>query len=170
MRPAPNAGDFFAAQPGKPVSAAVLFADYDGRVLLIQPSYQSTWEIPGGMVAAGESPRTAARRAVGEMLGVDPAVGTLLVVDWTSADPPRSDGLALIYDGGTLDEIEARSIRLAAGELNAYGFVDIEGAVGLLSEPLERRIKAALRARRVGRAIELEDGRPQIAREMSLEG
>ena len=168
MRPAGDA-EFFAALPTKRVAAGVLFTDYDGRVLLVQPSYKPTWEIPGGVVEAGESPRAAARREVTEELGIDPAIGTLLIVDWVSPAPPRTDGLVLIYDGGTLDAGEARSIRLAAGELNAYGFVDMEGAVGLVSERLERRIKAALRAKRVGRAIELEDGRPVIAREMSLE-
>ena len=168
MRP-PGDAEFFAALPTKRLAAGVLFTDYDGRVLLVQPSYKPTWELPGGVVEAGESPRAAARREVAEELGIDPAIGTLLIVDWVSPAPPRTDGLMLIYDGGTIDAAEARSIRLAAGELNAYGFVDMEGAVGLVSERLERRIKAALRAKRVGRAIELEDGRPVIAREMSLE-
>jgi len=168
VRPGPDA-EFFATLPTKRVAAGVLFTDYDGRVLLVQPSYKPTWEIPGGVVEAGESPRAAARREVAEELGIDAAIGSLLVMDWVSPAPPRTDGLMLIYDGGTLDEPEARTIRLAGGELNAYGFVDIEGAVGLVSEGLERRIKAAQRAKRVGRAIELEDGRPQIAREMSIE-
>lgn len=168
MKPRDEA-EFFAALPTKRIAAGVLFTDPDSRVLLVQPSYKSTWDIPGGVVEEGESPRAAARRQVGQELSIDVQIGSLLVLDWVSPAPPRTDGLMLIYDGGPLDEYEARSIRLAAGELNAYGFVDMESAVGLVSERLERRIKAALRARQVGRAIELEDGRPQIAREMSLE-
>jgi hypothetical protein len=49
-------------------------------------------------------------------------------------------------------------IRLQGSELNAYGFVDLEGAMGLASERAERRFKAALAARRMGRVLELEDG------------
>jgi hypothetical protein len=45
--------------------------------------------------------------------------------------------------------------------------VELGSAVGLLSEPLENRVKTALRAKRLGRSIELEDGRPQIARELA---
>jgi hypothetical protein len=36
--------------------------------------------------------------------------------------------------------------------------VDIHDAVGLTAERLERRIKAALVARQIGRVLELEDG------------
>jgi ADP-ribose pyrophosphatase YjhB (NUDIX family) len=164
-----DAAAFYASLPTKRMAAGVLFTDAASRVLLLQPSYKSTWELPGGVVEAGESPRAAARRELREKLGIDLPVGSLLVVDWVSADPPRTDGLMLVYDGGTLDNTDAAAIRLPAGELNAYGFVDLDGAIGLVSERLERRILAALGARRLGRAIELEDGRPQIARELTLD-
>jgi ADP-ribose pyrophosphatase YjhB (NUDIX family) len=164
-----DAAAFYASLPTKRMAAGVLFTDAASRVLLLQPSYKSTWELPGGVVEAGESPRAAARRELREELGIELPVGSLLVVDWVSADPPRTDGLMLVYDGGTLDNTDAADIRLPAGELNAYGFVDLDGAIGLVSERLERRILAALGARRLGRAIELEDGRPQIARELTLD-
>jgi 8-oxo-dGTP pyrophosphatase MutT (NUDIX family) len=121
------------------------------------------------VVEAGESPRAAARREVREELAIDVTIGSLLVIDWISAVPPRTDGLMLVYDGGTVDTSDEAAIKLAAGELNAYGFVDLDGAAGLVSERLERRIRVALRAKRMGRAIELEDGRPQIARELAVE-
>ena len=155
--------------PPSGLLSGVLFTDWEGRVLLVQPSYKPTWEIPGGTVEEGESPRAAARREVREELGIDPTIGSLLVFDWVPGTPSRPDGLALIYDGGTLDDSDSRRIHLPAGELNAYGFVDVGSAVGLLSDSLERRVLTALRARRLGRAIELEDGRPTIARELSFD-
>ena len=155
--------------PAKGISAGVLISDWERRVLLVQPARQPTWEIPGGMVEVEEAPRVAARRTVHEELGIEVTVGQLLVIDW---EPPGEDGgdtLQLIYDGGTLDDADAQRIRLRAGELNAYGFVEIETAVGLLSANAERRVKLAVRARRLGRSLELEDGRLQIARELAYD-
>lgn len=160
---------FYASLPTKRMAAGVLISDWDGRVLLVQPAYKPTWEIPGGVVEAGEAPRAAARREVGEELGIEVTIGLLLVLDWVPAREDRPDGLMLIYDGGTLDEADGRRIRLPAGELNAYGFVDLESAVGLMSDSLERRVKTAVRARRLGRGLELEDGRAQIARELAFD-
>jgi ADP-ribose pyrophosphatase YjhB (NUDIX family) len=160
---------FYASLPAKRVAAGVLITDDVDRVLLLQPSYKPTWEIPGGTVAEGESPRAAARRELREELGLEREIGSLLVVDWVRAEPPRTEALAFVYDGGRLDDAEARSILLGRPELNAYGFVDMDGAIGLVSERLERRIGAALLARRARRAVELEDGRPQVARELAPE-
>ena len=158
---------FYASLPMKRVAAGVLITDDLDRVLLLQPSYKPTWEIPGGTVEEGESPRAAARREVREELGLEREIGSLLVVDWAPAEPPRTEALAFVYDGGMLDDAEARAILLGRAELNAYGFVDIDGAVGLVSVRLERRIVSALAARRARRTVELEDGRPQVARELA---
>lgn len=169
MRAEQETAAFFASLPTKRMAAGVIFSDWEGRVLLVQPAYKPTWEIPGGAVEIGESPRGAARREVREELGVDVTIGSLLVLDWVPARGELPDGLMFVYDAGTLDDADARRIHLAPGELNAYGFVDVESAVGLMSASLERRVKTALRARRLGRAIELEDGRPQIARELAFD-
>ena len=157
MNPLAAEAAFYAGLPAKRVGAGVLVTDEIGRVLLLQPAYKATWEIPGGIVEGGESPRAAARRKVAEELGLEIGLGRLLVVDWVAEDPPKTEGLMFVYDGGVLD-VADRSIRLQRSELNAYGFVDIDGAVGLTSERLERRIKAALAARRGGPLLELEDG------------
>src|SRR5918992_2918417 len=160
---------FYASLPTKRVAAGVLITDDLDRVLLLQPSFKPTWEIPGGVTQEGESPRAAARRELREELGLEREITSLLVVDWVRAEPPRTDGLSFVYDGGRLDDAEARAILLGRPELNAYGFVDMEGAVGLVSERLERRIVAALQARRARRAVELEDGSPQIARDLMVD-
>jgi len=169
MRTAQEAAAFYDSLPGKHLASGVLITDWQGRVLLVQPSYKPHWEIPGGVVEEGESPRKAAWREVREELALDLQIGSLLVIDWVPARPDRPDILAFVYEGGTLDDADARRIHLPPGELNAYGFVEIGSAVGLLPEPLENRIKTALRARRLGHSIELEDGRPQIARELAFD-
>jgi ADP-ribose pyrophosphatase YjhB (NUDIX family) len=148
---------FYAGLPAKRIATGVLITDELDRVLMLQPSARPTWEIPGGIVEAGESPRSAARREVAEELGWEIGIGRLLVVDWLPEAPPKTEALVFVYDGGVV-EATGMPIRLQGSALNAYGFVDLEGATGLASERAERRFKAALAARRMGRVLELEDG------------
>jgi ADP-ribose pyrophosphatase YjhB (NUDIX family) len=67
------------------VAAGVLFSDEAGRILLVQPTYKYHCDIPGGYVETGETPAQAAVREVREVreeLGIEVAVGPLLVADW----------------------------------------------------------------------------------------
>jgi 8-oxo-dGTP diphosphatase len=50
------------------VSAGALFVDEYDRVLLVEPTYKSYWDIPGGYVEPGESPLAACAREVHEEL------------------------------------------------------------------------------------------------------
>ena len=52
-------------------AAGMLLIHRDGRIFVVEPVYKDTWEIPGGVVEPGESPREACRREVGEELGLD---------------------------------------------------------------------------------------------------
>ncbi|WP_310243158.1 NUDIX hydrolase [Promicromonospora iranensis] len=63
------------------MSAGVLLYDDAGRVVLVEPSYKPTWDIPGGVVDAGESPWHAAARELSEELGIVRRHMRLLVVD-----------------------------------------------------------------------------------------
>ncbi|MFG2049813.1 NUDIX domain-containing protein [Micromonospora sp. NPDC048935] len=48
--------DFTADLPRKRMAAGVFLTDPRGRVLLVEPAYTASWEIPGGCVEADESP------------------------------------------------------------------------------------------------------------------
>src|SRR5258707_14543061 len=85
------------------VAAGVLIRDGSDRVLLVKPSYKAGWEIPGGYVEPGESPKQAARREVHEELGIDTPIGRLLVVDW-APHPDEGDKVLFIFDGGELGD------------------------------------------------------------------
>ncbi len=54
--------------PKKRVGSGVAIVDQEMRVLLVEPTYKETWEVPGGMVELDESPREAARRECFEEL------------------------------------------------------------------------------------------------------
>jgi hypothetical protein len=72
---------YVAGLARKRMAAGVLFRDSAGRVLLVEPSYKSDWEIPGGAVEADEPPWAAAARELAEELSWDDPLGRLLVVD-----------------------------------------------------------------------------------------
>jgi ADP-ribose pyrophosphatase YjhB (NUDIX family) len=66
------------------MAAGALFRDARGRVLLVDPAYKPTMDLPGGAVEAEESPHAACRREVAEELGLDRAPGRVLAVDWVT--------------------------------------------------------------------------------------
>lgn len=77
-----------------------------GRVLLVQPTYKPTWEVPGGSVEAGESPAAAAAREVAVELGVA----------LPHHDPPQARVADLGEPGGG-EEAAAAGVDLIPGDL-----------------------------------------------------
>lgn len=143
------------------VAAGVLFFNDAGRILLVQPRYKDYWDIPGGYVETGETPAQAAAREVREELGIEVAVGPLLVADW-APHPDEGDKLLLVFDGGTLTDGQLDGIRLQADELASYTLRDPAEAITLLIPRLARRVAAAIDTRQAGRTTYLERGVPHI--------
>ena len=150
---------WYRALPGKRVGSGLLFVNRAGEALLVKPAYKDGWEIPGGLVEIDESPRAAAAREVVEELGLPRPVGRLLVIDWTGPQPPRTEGLMYVFDGGMLSADDIAQIRLPVEELLGFEFVASARLADYLDESMARRIGAALAARRDGTTLDLEDGR-----------
>ncbi|MEV6599192.1 NUDIX hydrolase [Actinoplanes sp. NPDC051346] len=137
--------------PERPrVSSGAVFVDDDGRILLVDPTYKEFWNLPGGAVDAGETPRQACVREVREELGLDPPIGALLVVAWTPGK------LFFVFDGGTLAASQRDAIVLSPGELAAHAFVDAERARALLAPALWPLMFEVLQARAGGTTRYLE--------------
>lgn len=126
------------------MGSGMLFVDERDRVLLVEPTYKPQWEIPGGVVEANESPRSAAAREVREELGLDVTPGRLLVVDWVPPGLYPDDGLMLIYAGGDLSAEQTAAITLQAEELRSWRWCDPLEADERLVEAMARRVSAAL--------------------------
>lgn len=157
--PTPNEvpPEVWAALPRKRVAAGVVVLDGDGRVLLVEPTYKPGWEVPGGLVEAGESPRAGAARECREELGIDVRVGRLLVTDYVPAGRRPDDGLMLLYAGGSVDP---NRIVLPADELVSWRFCD-DAEVDARTTPfMARRLRVAIAALADGSTVELEDGHP----------
>ncbi|MDT0309935.1 NUDIX domain-containing protein [Streptomyces sp. DSM 44917] len=143
------------------LAAGVLLFDEDDRVLLVDPTYKPGWEFPGGVVEPGEAPARAAVREVAEELGLAlPHEPALLVVDWEPPSPPRFGGLRLLFDGGRLAPDRVGDVLLPDDELRGWRFAALEEAEGMLSAGRFARLRWALRARALGRPLNLEAGVP----------
>ncbi len=145
-----------ARLPAKRMGSGALIRDPQGRVLLVEPTYKATWEIPGGNVERDESPRQACSRELREELGLDLPVGRLLVVEWQGPEPGRTESVLHVYDGGTLDSLDG--LRLPPDELASAAFVAEPDLDQVLATRLSRRVRAALTALAEGVLVELEDG------------
>jgi 8-oxo-dGTP diphosphatase len=126
------------------VAAGALFLDDQGRVLLVRPTYKSTWDIPGGYVERGESPATACRRELDEELGIDRQPLQLLSVDW-APNSNEGDKLLFIFDCGELGTDEAR-IELDTAELDQWKWVHLDQLDDYVLDRIARRIRSTTRA------------------------
>ena len=152
---------FWASLPTKNVAAGWLLTDDHDHVLLVKPAYKDPWEIPGGIVEAGEAPSVAARRELLEELGLDRVPGRLLVADYRTAAPGggRPDGIRFVFDGGRLADEEVAAIRLPPDELLDHGFVAADDLDDHVVAVLARWLREVLAQRSQPGAAYLEDGR-----------
>jgi ADP-ribose pyrophosphatase YjhB (NUDIX family) len=141
------------------VAAGALFFDDDGRVLLVRPTYKTHWDIPGGYVEPGESPRAACVREIREELGLDLPVSGLLVVDWAPAER-EGDKMLFVFDGGILAKDTQDLITFPDGELNEWRFVHTDDLDQYGPPRLHRRLRTAAQARTEGQPRYAEHGTP----------
>lgn len=147
---------YLAQLPRKVAGAGALITDARGRVLVVQPTYKTAWEVPGGTVERGESARDACARELTEELGVHVAMGRLLVVEHQTLADDKGDSIMFVYDGGVLPDTAVLSP--ADDELQGVAFVAVDELDAYLPRRQSRRLRAAADARAAGRLIELVDG------------
>ena len=137
---------WFARLPTMFASAAALFTDRAGRVLLVKPNYRDHWSLAGGILEHGEPPHVGCRREVSEEIGLDIEPGPLLVIGWMAPDGVRTRPIVhFVFDGGVL--ADDAPIRLQESELDDYRFVDAYDLDRYLPPFIRARVAAALRGR-----------------------
>ncbi len=146
--------------PTKRMAADCLFTDAAGRILLLDPPYKPTWDLPGGAVERNESPRLAAQREVHEELGLTIEPGALLTVDWIAQAGEFTEVVAFLFDGGLLRPADIARITLNPTEARRYTFATLPESQHLLDPGQHARTAAALTARAASTTAYLENGRP----------
>lgn len=147
-----------ALQPRRADAAGVLLRDNLGRILLVKSPYKSHWDLPGGMVDAGESALQAAFREVTEELGLVLTHLRTLVADCLSAKGSRPYGVRWVFDGGIISS--ALPLHLQPDEIEAARWVFAADARWMTrSAPmLQARIQIALWSARTQQETLMVDG------------
>jgi len=108
--------------PQKRWGAGALFFDENWKILLLEPTYKNSWEIPGGIIEDNESPRECCEREVLEELGLKKEVWELLCMEYQRE---TDDSYMFVFDGGVLSRQEIESISLQQSEIKSLWFYNI---------------------------------------------
>lgn len=128
--------------PTHRVLGQVLFTDPAHRLLLVKPLHKGEWELPGGVIEPGESPRVGAEREILEELGIAISLGDPVLVDWMPPYQGWSDALGFIFRGG---ELAANTeLTLPAQELAESRWVGLDELDSLMRPPAAQRLRTAL--------------------------
>ena len=130
--------------PRKRAISQMLVRDPDQRVLLCQLTYKPDWDLPGGVVEVGESPKLAVEREVDEELGLRLPAGDLLLTDWLPTWRGWDDALCLVFDGGVHSPGITDQIVKQAREIRAAEFCTRDELLDRCADFTARRIEAAL--------------------------
>lgn len=143
-------------RPAQPrVSSGAVFFDENERLLLVKPTYKAGWNLPGGGVDEGETPREACVREVREELGLEPPIGSLLLVVWATLASGAQKAF-FVFDGGHLDVRQRSAIILDPRELSEHVFVPVDEASTLVPAWQAPLVTELTRARAHGATRYLE--------------
>ena len=134
---------YYQSLPAKRMGAGCLILNEQSQIMLVKPSYKPVWEIPGGIVEQNESPRQCCQREVLEEIGLNLAIGRLLIIDYNSSAEIKSESLMFIFDGGTLSSKQISRIELQPDELIDFGFFTQQTLPEEMTTTLKNRVLAA---------------------------
>ena len=77
------------------MAAGALIFNEKEELIIVEPSYKSDWEIPGGGIEKNESPQEALIREIKEELGVDLDAAQLLLIHYQKQE--HDDVLFFIF-------------------------------------------------------------------------
>jgi RimJ/RimL family protein N-acetyltransferase/8-oxo-dGTP pyrophosphatase MutT (NUDIX family) len=130
--------------PRKRAISQLLVRDRDGRVLICQLTYKRDWDLPGGVVEVGESPKDAAGREIEEELALTIDAGDLLLTDWLPPWGGWDDAVCLVFDGGEHDAEILTGVALQTREIRHAEFATAEQVRERCADFTARRISSAL--------------------------
>ena len=144
--------------PRKRLISHMLLTDDAGRVCVLETTFKPDFELPGGILNVGETPRQGLVREVQEELSHAVSVGRLLVVDWLAPYLGWEDAVELIFDGREMPDASKPLLRPDLREIRAVHWLEPDAAVARMAPFAQGRLRGALAAREEGRTLYLEAG------------
>lgn len=142
----------------KRVISHLLVTDEAGRVCILETTFKADFELPGGILEVGESPREGLVREVEEELNHTVSVGRLLVVDWLAPYLGWEDAVELVFDGRHMPARSVPLLRPDLREIRAVHWLHPDEAAARMAPFARGRLHAALEARTLERTLYLERG------------
>ncbi|MFC9438956.1 NUDIX domain-containing protein [Nocardia sp. NPDC057030] len=127
-------------------------------VLMVRPTYKEYWDIPGGYVEPGESPKAACQREIHEELGLTVDKLELAAIDW-APNEKEGDKLLFLFAAPDLNGIEVDGLNFPDQELDKAQYIELS-ELGRYTVPrLARRLSETTNALLAGRVpLYLEHG------------
>ncbi|MDJ1133623.1 NUDIX domain-containing protein [Streptomyces iconiensis] len=152
----PAESAYYASLARSRGSAGALLLDAHDRVLLAKPSYKPVWDLPGGVIDAGESPRETCLREVAEELALTPVLDRLIGVIWIPPWPPRAPSNVFVF-GGRISAEEAAGIRMRPEEIADYGFFGPDDQLPPMERLTVRKVTTCAAGLRNGETVYYEE-------------
>lgn len=130
--------------PRKRAIGQMLVRDPSNRILMCELTYKPDWDLPGGVVEVGESPRAGVTREIREELQINLPAGRLLVADWLPAWSGWDDAVCFVFDGGVHDASLLQRIVREEREIRAMRFCTLDEIRDNAADFTTRRVSAAL--------------------------
>ena len=146
--------------PRKRLIAHALVTDEAGRVLLCETSFKADFELPGGIVEPGESPRLACEREMVEEMGASPGVGDVLVVDWLRPYQGWEDAIELVFASPVVAEADKARFVPDGVEILALHWLDPADLDTVMTPFGADRARSAVAALASARTTYTEGGLP----------
>lgn len=141
-----------------------LIRDTDGRLLLCELTYKAAWDLPGGVVEPGESPRQGCLREVREELGTLLRAYRLLAVNWLPPWNGWDDAVTFLFDLGEHPAALVETFRLEPHEIRAVHWCRPEEVAARAPVATARVLEAVYGGGVLpAHPLLLEDGRPAEA-------
>lgn len=144
-------------------AAAGLLVFFQGRLLIVKPTYRPEWLLPGGIVEDHESPAACCIRETLQETGLRVSIRHLAAVDFRSAPGNGTgDSLHFLFTAPDLTPRQVNEIRIPERELEAYQLLDPEDALPLLATHLRKRVQACLPHLGNRSTVYCENGQPML--------
>ena len=138
--------EHYARLARKRVSVGVMIF-HEGKLLIVEPTYEPHFLMPGGGVDELETPHAAAIRECKEELGLDIEIVRLVGVDHTLyPEAYRADCLHFFFLAKDLTKAQAQAIHLQKEELKSLKWATRDEASKLLGRRIKLRMEASMDA------------------------